>query len=614
MNSSKPPELRKNRTLSSLDIHFANFINGLDSKSSHEVFMAAALASNYNREGHICLDLAKTAGTRIELPGEKDLLTCPALKTWTNALEQSSAVGKPGEFTPLVLDEKDHLYLYRYWEYQEELARHITKKTDGFIELDMSRLKLEIDRLFPAQTADDEIDLQKLAACVALLKKICIISGGPGTGKTSTVVKIMALILELFPGSRIALTAPTGKAAARLQAAIRNGKQTINCDDHVKNSMPEQASTIHRLLGSIPGSPYFRYNTDNPLLIDTLIVDEASMIDLALMSKLVQAVPDNARLIFLGDKNQLASVEAGAVFGDICNTGPENAFGFSPQFAKELKKIITPRADKIPIAKKATGLNDSVVILQKSYRFRADSGICEAGQTVNTGDGEGTVKLLKESNYKDITWKELPSPGELEKHIRAKIIIGFKPYLNAANTHEAFKQFESFRILCALRRGHCGVIEANQMAERILEQEGLIHIDQTWYKGRPIIITANDYNLKLFNGDTGIALPDPDAANELRVFFPAEDGSLRRFHPLRLPGHETAYATTIHKSQGSEFNDILLLLPDRDSQVFTRELIYTGITRSRKSVEIWGDTAIFKTAVSRKIERVSGLRDALWEA
>jgi len=605
--------LYRHGILSLLDIHFARFTARVAGGDVPELSLAAALVSSYTRQGHICLDLSSVSGGEL-LEGENggEPIVCPELKEWLRKLGKSTVVGKPGEYKPLILDDRPRLYLFRYWDYQEKLADSIRRRVrEHTRNIDMSALKQDLERLFPADQAKG-IDWQRVAAFAALMKRFSVISGGPGTGKTTAVGAILALLLEQGdPKSlKMALAAPTGKAAARLQETIRGTRRALPCPDGIKEAIPEEASTIHRLLGSIPDSPYFRHNAKNPLPLDVVVVDEASMVDLALMSKLIQALPAQARLILLGDKDQLASVEAGAVLGDICDTGTEH--GFSTRFCRDIKNVTGYEIDRGRKGHDESGIQDCIVQLQKNYRFGSDSGIGAVGHAVNAGDADRAVELAKGGTYGDITWKELPYRHALAQVIRTPVIQGYGEYLRAIDSREVFQVFERFRILCALRQGPYGVSSINLLVEQILKEENLIRPDRRWYPGRPILITSNDYNLRLFNGDMGVVLPDPSVHGELRVFFPAPGGTPRRLHPLRLPEHETVYAMTVHKSQGSEFDRVLLLLPDRESPVLTRELIYTGITRARESVEIWGSESVFRTAVSRCIERTSGLRDALW--
>ena len=623
--------------LSDLDMHFASFIGRLAGTCVPELLLAAAIVSSYTRQGHICLDLSRLEGKQL-LEGEdgRNPVVCPELGAWLKKLRKSPVVGKPGEYKPLILDDRSGLYLYRYWDYQQELANLIRRRvSDGDESIDETLLKEGLKRLFGTGKTK-ELDWQKVAAFTSVVKRFCVISGGPGTGKTTTVAKILVLITEqaspvrdapdnrsgilrsgVFNGAssrklRIALAAPTGKAAARLQEAIKCAKGEVNCSESIKEAIPEEASTIHRLLGSISESPYFRHNAENRLAVDVVVVDEASMVDLALMSKLIQALPPQARMILLGDKDQLASVEAGAVLGDICDTG--NVHSFSRRFCESVKKVTEYEIRTQLNGEAELGIQDCIVQLQKSFRFGSDSGIGAVSRAVNAGDDDLAVTLLREGKYGDIKWRDLPQSIGLPLAIKDMVLREFADYLQAGDIWEVFQLFDRFRILCALREGPYGVINLNALVEQILTEEGLVDPGKSWYPGRPILITSNDYNLRLFNGDVGIVLPDCAANNDLRVFFPAADGSVRKFHPLRLPEHETVYAMTVHKSQGSEFDRVLLLLPDKDFPLLTRELAYTGITRAKEGAEIWGNEDVFRAAVCRRIERMSGLRDALWES
>jgi exodeoxyribonuclease V alpha subunit len=604
-------QLYQRGILSELDLHFGLFMEALACKSIQGLSTAAALVSRTTREGHICLDLSDLAGKRMP-EGEKDAVALPEVKAWVSALRRSSVVVRPGEYKPLVLDDKGRLYLFRYWDYQEKLSEwirlHAREDEEGVRE---TLLKEGLARLLPENGAG-EVDWQKVSAFTSVVKKFIVISGGPGTGKTTAVAKILALLLEQAGSTRlrVALASPTGKGATRLQEAIRISRAGLPCAEGIREAIPTAASTIHRLLGSIAGSPYFRHNARNRLPVDVLVVDEASMVDMALMSKLVQALPPEARLILLGDKDQLASVEAGAVLGDICDTG--RSHGYSGRFCKALEKMTGYKVRPEKKQKGASRMGDCIIRLEKSYRFGSESGIGALSRTVNHGEGDLALNLLREGGYRDIVWKDLPHLSVLPRAMRESIVEGFRKALAATDPMEVFEGLEHFRILCALREGPLGAPAINLLVERILRAEHLIKGEGRWYVGRPVLITRNDYELGLFNGDVGVVLADPGAGHELRVFFATPEGGLRKVHPARLPEHETVYAMTVHKSQGSEFDQVLLLLPDRDSPVLTRELIYTGITSARDALQVWGDPDIFRTAVSRRIERVSGLRDALW--
>ncbi|MDD5170094.1 MAG: exodeoxyribonuclease V subunit alpha [Syntrophales bacterium] len=592
---------------SELDIRFGRFMEKISGKESPSLFLAAALTSHYRTLGLISIDLTALAG-RAYWVGDDVALSSPNITEWLNILDASPVVGKPREYRPLILSGS-RLYLYRYWKYEEQLADLLKKRANFDVEgIDEDILSDGLKRLFPPEGEDDK-RWPRLAAFTAVCKHLCIISGGPGTGKTSTVAKILALILEQNRGKplRIALAAPTGKAASRLLEAIHDAKSALNCGNDIIAAMPERSSTIHRLLGSVPHSPSYRYHAGRQLPVDVVIIDEASMVDLALFSHLLQAVPPGTRLIILGDKDQLASVEAGAVFGDLCESGHDRFY--TTDFLDRYQRIA---GDSLPSARIETSpISDTIVFLRYSYRFSKTSGIHALSIAVNEGLGDQSLSLLKGKTATDIAWHALPRPDDLATAMEDLLLEGYRLCLETTEPDRAFQLFNSFRILCTLREGPYGSLNLNRLIERALLKRRLIRRDTPLYTGRPIMILRNDYNLRLFNGDVGIVLPDPLLDNELRVFFPSEDGAFRSFPLFRLPEHETVFALTVHKSQGSEFDNILLMLSDRDTPVLTRELIYTGITRAKKMIHIWGRENIFQQAVLRRMERISGLRDVL---
>lgn len=609
-DKSEKKLLRVSEAISYLDLHFARLMLRLSDRKAAELFLAAALVSSQTREGHICLDLTELQDDAFlsEKFGEDmEHLKIPSPPEMVAALKSCSVVGQPGAFRPLILDEKNRLYLNRYWEYQEKLTQFIKSRvaSTGRNEL-RPELRKRLNAYFPEETVG-EINWQKIAAVTALMKKFCVITGGPGTGKTYTVAKILALLLEPFGAPdkcRITLSAPTGKAAVRLQDSIKNVIHSLDCPESVKAAIPREAATIHRVLGYKSHSPYFYHNAQNRLEVDIMIVDEASMVDLALMSKLVQALPDEAKLILLGDNNQLASVEAGAVLGDICDTGQMHHF--SGEFAQTLETVNRKTLPMSNESETESGIRDCIVQLHKSYRFESQKGIGALSRAVNAGDGAGALEILTGAGFTDVEWHSLGSGNIMEK-----ILAGFHNYTDTVDPETIFARFENFRILCAVRQGPYGVNTVNSEIERYVKRRLKIPQSEVWYATQPILITQNDYSLQLFNGDIGIILPDTEAG-ELLAHFRSGDGSIRKIRPFRLPEHETAYAMTVHKSQGSEFQNVLLLLPNKDARILTRELIYTAITRAIEKVEIWGDQAIFRTAVARRIRRTSGLHDALW--
>jgi exodeoxyribonuclease V alpha subunit len=613
MNTNRPEFLQRPEVVAPIDRHFASLMARL-SYDSPAVKLAAALVSYYRRQGHICLDLEEYE----RKPPPAEIVAALGFASWPDSsslvqrLRSSAVVGRPGDFKPLVLDESGRLYLHRYWKYETALAEAIARLATGNAPLvDQQELQKGLTRLFP-QNAEEDVDWQLVAAFAAIRKRLCIISGGPGTGKTRTVVVLLALLLEQHPAMRVALAAPTGKAAARLHEALKHAKATLPCEQTAKDRLPAEASTIHRLLGSIPDSAFFRHDAENPLPFDAVVVDEASMVDLALMAKLVAAIPRSARLILLGDKDQLASVEAGAVLADLCNGGERRSF--SDEFIGEFKAITGQRLPAEVGAGGASDLGDCIVELHKNYRFGDQSGIYRLSRAVNDGDSGKAFEVLCESGGSagsQVSWKALPAPAALRAALRPIVLARYQGYLQAGNPAEALAALGRFRLLCALRNGPYGVENLNRLVGEILSDAGLIEANALFYAGRPVMVLRNDYNLKLFNGDIGVVLPN--ASKELRACFAGPEQTIRDFMPIRLPEHETAYAMTVHKSQGSEFERVLLVLPGEDSPVLTRELVYTGLTRASKGVELWSDQEIFATAVRRRISRRSGLREALWQ-
>ena len=617
MNKDNLVRLHQAGILTDIDIHFARFMANVADSSCQEIFLGAGLVSNVTGKGDVCLDLASFAGkVLLEKDDGMDSVICPGLSAWKDKLISTRTVGRPGELCPLILDKKNRLYLYRYWEYEKKLSDSIKERIrEETGNINFLLIKDSIKRLFP-EKIDGNINWQKVAAITSAFKKICVISGGPGTGKTTTVAKIIALLIEQAgeeENLRIFLAAPTGKAAARLSESIGNIKKKLNCKDHVKAAMPGEAFTIHRMLKTIIGSPFFRHNSENPLPADIVVVDEASMVDLPLMSKLMQAVPVDARLILVGDSDQLASVEPGSVLGDIC--GSSRVRGFTADFINKIEEFTDEEfTDSIKQYKDIKVLHDCIVILKKNYRFADGSGIGGLSQAVKLGDIDQALSMLKNENERSIIFEEILSVDNFKQILTDKVIEFYSEYLKTDDPGRALELFNRFKILCAVKMGQFGVYAVNTLVEQILRRENLIKAENLWYRGRPILITSNDYKLGLFNGDIGITMQIPGSgSNDMYVFFPGASGELRHFLPYRLPQHETVYAMTVHKSQGSEFENIYLILPDKDYAVLSRELVYTAVTRASQSVTILGKEEVLRASISRVIERKSGLYDSLWE-
>lgn len=586
-----------------IDLHFADLMGRLAGQESESLLLAAALASHACGEGHVCLQLGEWGGRRIGNDRDDRQQYLPQMETWMAELRRCPVVAAPPEEAPLILDRAGRLYLYRYWLYQQALAEALRERSGGEVELsNVTSLRSGLDLLFPSPPGVD-IDWQRIAATLAVLKRLVVITGGPGTGKTSTVVRILAL-LQQQAGQKplnIALAAPTGKAAARLQASIRQAKVSLPLATSLLEKIPEQAMTLHRLLGSRPDSIYFRHDAANPLPLDLLVIDEASMVDLALMAKVVAALPSDARLILLGDRDQLSSVEAGAVLGDICGGWS----GFSRSF---VGRIETLSGVSLPAAEhQDQPLSDVVVELQHSYRFDSRSGIGRLARAFNHGEVEEAVALLAAPQAADLCLLgDDADPLEIAES-------GYREYLQRVvgdgDPERVFRAFDRFRVLCVLRGGPHGVEQLNRAITDRLRRAGLLANDEPWYTGRPLLITRNDHTLKLYNGDIGILLPDDTGRKQ--VLFPTAEG-FRWVAPARLPPHETAFAMTVHKSQGSEFDRVLLVLPEVDTPLLTRELVYTGLTRCRKHFILHDKSRLLAGAIERRTRRHSGLREMLW--
>ena len=576
---------------------------------------AARAASLATASGHVCTYLAEIAADLARATGEPRATgaSTPAFdeRGLGEALLGSGMVGTPEAPAgcPLILDTGDRLYLHRYFDYECRLAHRLMTPASAAAGSAGPEANTLLERLFAAngRRLGDRADWQKIATALALERPLTIISGGPGTGKTTTVVNVLACTLAANPECRIRLAAPTGKAAARMQEAIRNAASHLPAE--LRERLPSESYTVHRLLGVLREGG-FRHDAANPLPVDLVVVDEASMLDLALATKLFEAVPRAARIVLLGDKDQLAAVESGAVFAELSAdptlTGP---------CIERLASVTGIPASRIacPAPIRTTGLHDSVVWLTENFRFGTDSGIGRLAAQVNAGEAEAAVDLLRSASDPALKWIEDAQPVP-SAATRQRIVDGIARYVEAASRDlgdagALFDALGRFRVLCAEREGPRGVVEINrylaQHFRRTLDHPLDAGARSGWYPGRPVMVLRNDYVLKLFNGDTGIVLPD--ASGTLTAFFPEAGGGFRAVAPLRLPEHETAFATTVHKAQGSEFDEVLLMLPARPLRVATRELLYTAITRSRQAVTIVGGSEVVEAAIASPTRRYSGL-------
>jgi exodeoxyribonuclease V alpha subunit len=621
--------------LSPLDYHFARSLEALGG-ASEEALFCAALASRAVQMGHVCLDLARVQDVRFvdrsasATSGAAAELVCPAPERLLAALRSSPLCsdGQTALPTPLVLDAHGRLYLQRYARHERELAAALLARAQPVAGVDLERLGQRLRRRYatreagaramPAGTAEPaalagaaEPDALELAAIVAALQRLAVICGGPGTGKTTTVVKILALLEEQALEETgvalgITLLAPTGKAAQRLASSVSSGLDALQLAEPVRAAIPGHASTIHRALGGGRGaSGRFWHDADNPLPADLVVVDEVSMVDLVLLQQLVSALRPEARLILLGDKDQLTSVEAGAILGDIYDAGA--ASRWSTDFAR---RVQAATGQVLRTAPDASRLSDCLVSLEQSHRYAADSGIGRLARAINQGSAEAALELLESSRASQDCRRFEPdarsSTGQpLLEHLATS---GYRPFLESTDPALKLSRLESYRVLCAHRQGGSGVERLNADIERWLARAGLIVAEGRFYENRPVLITRNDYGLGLFNGDVGVVVREGE---RLRVCFQGTEG-LRFLAPSRLPPHETVFAMTIHKSQGSEFDAVSVMLPETPSPLLSRELLYTAVTRARRRVDVVGSREVIRAAVSRAIQRASGLHDALW--
>jgi exodeoxyribonuclease V alpha subunit len=607
---------------------------------------------------------------------------CVAMFSESQVPEHGAA---PGSVTsrPLVFDGR-RLYLQRYWQYEQRLGDWLQRvstplalnasqqksqramldqlfsrdygylfaalQQDGLSALQRQQLVCDyLDVVMPEQVDWPQVDTvllsaqnlsglsaldtlvplevtvnwQKVAAAVALSRRFSVISGGPGTGKTTTVAKLLAALVqqadEQLTTLSIKLVAPTGKAAARLTESLGSALDELPVSEQVKAKIPATASTLHRLLGAVPNRAGFRHKRDNPLHLDVLVVDEASMVDLSMMYKLIDALPEHAQLILLGDKDQLASVEAGAVLGDICSF---SGVGYSNVQSRLLARLTGYAA--LETHNSGHPLADSLCMLQKSYRFDARSGIGQLARAINVGEpvnglwqrfDDISCYTLDDEHYQQMV-------AEVSQHYSAYLKLvqhsltadecrGEKQQKEIAS--QALALFSRSRLLCALREGDFGVAGLNQRIEQALSRQGFIRPgDELWYPGRPVMVARNDHAQGLYNGDIGICLLDSTAETpRLKVYFELPDGEIKAVLPSRVPEHDTAYAMTIHKSQGSEFDHTLMLLPPQFSPILTRELIYTGVTRAKKQLLMYADARVLAKGIATPTERSSGLAQRL---
>jgi exodeoxyribonuclease V alpha subunit len=617
---------------------FARFIASVG-EASPQLMAACVLLSELEGRGHSCLLLSELNPDPAALLGWtgdewRDLRASVGnwpenVAQWRELLAactQVWPVGGDNFNQPLVLDG-DRLYLRRYWQDETHVAGAVRSRALGGVlaadaDAETADIRRWLDILFPHPVRGGGTDWQKVACAVAMRGKLGIITGGPGTGKTYTVARLLALLFATAgarqAGLRVALAAPTGKAAARLKQSIDVALDELA--EKVGSALPLRelaarmgaARTLHSLLGARPDTRAFQHHAGNQLDVDVLIVDEASMIHLEMMSALLAALPPNATLILLGDKDQLASVEAGAVLGDLCHNAEAGEY-----LPETLSYVHASTGQEIPEQYAGQGgpIAQQTVMLRESRRFGGPIGALALA--VNAGDAGKAVEVLRSGQDGKVAWTDMAQASDLLQ----LALSGYRPYLQLIKNMpenaddivrlSILKSFESFRLLCAVREGEWGVSGLNDAIEQRLQTAGLLKKTGEWYVGRPVMVTRNDYATGVFNGDIGLTLPDPARPGALRVYF-SEGDAVRSVLATRLRNVETAFAMTVHKSQGSEFAHTAMVLPKDSGGMLARELIYTGITRARDYFTLLTPNGqVLLDAIGQRTQRASGLRHLL---
>ena len=589
--------------LGAIDLRFAAYCRQL-AGDDDLVGISAALLSSERGRGNSCIDLdhwqekpfpfdelTQKPGYRPELPN------FPNAGDWRDHLRDKELIGDGSQPTPLVLDQSGRLYLYRYWWAERRIADFIRDRTGASSPLGGSELAMSFRAEFGPFTG--QADWQAAAALTALLHPFSIITGGPGTGKTTTVVKVLALLLQREPDLRIALAAPTGKAASRLSESISGHIDKLSVSDDIRAKIPREVKTLHRLLGYRPRLDRFYHNNRKPLPFDAVVVDEASMVDILLMENLIRALTPRCRLVLLGDHDQLASVDTGFVLGDItraASVDQAHGMAFNSMYER-LTGYGLPGAQADP-----PPLRDAVVYLRESYRFKEDSGIGALSFAIRDQNAGQIMEIME--RYPDVVYQA--PPASVDEALKA-IMPDMEHYMAAATPEEALQRFSQSQVLCGLRSGPWGVDNVNAALERCLKRLGH-DLSSPYCRGRPVLVTRNDYPNNLFNGDVGICWPDEGRP---RVFFPEIGAPPRDLSVSRLPVHETAWAMTVHKNQGSEFDRVLLILPEAKHPLCNRELFYTGVTRAKQSLHLIAEPAAIQNAAHSSSTRTGGLTDLL---
>lgn len=576
------------------------------------LFLALSISQ---RDGHSCLDLNELTNKTLwqitnesngsdRLPmsivEEKHGFSFPDLDSMLASLNDF-VITEQDCANQLVVLEHQQLYLRRYWYFETELASFIEQKLLQTIATDIKQTERIKQALFPSAT--NEVDWQLTSVVNALNKTFSIIAGGPGTGKTYSVTKLLAGLLLQNENIRIEMVAPTGKAAQRLSesiiSAVNSFKQQQVIDDNILTKIPSTASTIHRLLGVIKNSPNFRHHQQNPLHTDVLLIDEVSMVDLPMMVRIFRALPVDCKVILLGDADQLPSVATGSVLADLAPWQSTQYSLINKQYIEQVTKQHLPSNDKTPTI-------DYLTYLTLSRRFSGDGGIGRLAKLVIASKVNESWQLLTEQSDDEL---DFIADKPLLENIKRLTEQFYAPIFTANSIEQAFSILDGFRILVPTRVGETGLVNINLLVEQYLIKLNCITSKQEHYHGKPIMISQNHYGVNLFNGDIGLIFKDE--TGRLMAYFPEGEG-YRAISISRLPSFETVFTMTIHKTQGSEFENVALILPESGAdRLLSRELIYTGITRAKKHLQIFCNKQVWGAGVTQKVSRASGLTKRL---
>lgn len=640
-------ELKQENILSELNYQFAKWIdskqqpyNYSQQKQDLAVLLAALLSFNV-MQGHSCIHLNSSLTKNLfgikHLHNKRDYIDEILQKignieplAWPDLLKDHIAFSQDHNQVAPMLFQQTRIYFYRYWQAEQRIAEKMRQMTEI---APLAQAETTLNQSILSQfftTNSEKTDWQKVAVATALAKKFSLISGGPGTGKTYTVAILLAALQlkqlkQNLPPLNIALAAPTGKAAARLKESIINTVQTLDkIPNELKQFLPNKAATIHSLLGIRPNNDLPKYHSANPLHFDILIVDEASMIDLFIMEKLFNALKPTTRLVLLGDKDQLTSVETGNAMSEL---GDLLTLGYSTDHSHYLRSVtgyeLYSQNTQVP------PICDSLCHLRESRRFGEHSGIGHLASLINNQQAAESWQIFANSHFKDLTLIEYPETNQYPekatwqqqcvKLILAQALALYRPYLElvkkryqdplSVSVDEIFTEFGKVRLLSALRVSELGVESLNQSIAQSLKQANLIEFNQAResYLGKPILITENSPQLHIFSGDIGLILPDEQ--RRPRIYFEAKLNNKHiSLSPSRIPSNEPAYVMTVHKSQGSEFAHTLMIMPSNSSPILTKELLYTAVTRAKSHFTLFSDERTWKNAVKSNIQRQSGLK------